>query len=240
VINNLRFVLVDPEPANITYEIANTDELAHWAANVAGCDVDQAMVYVAELDADYVLGDRVRAATAGHWLWTKASPPFGRRAGWYALVRAIRPALIVETGVHDGLGSLVLLRALERNIEEGHPGRLVSFDINPRAGWLVGDHPLWELRIEDSRVGLPQLLEQASDLGMFIYDGWHTYADERADHMIAVEHLAARGVLLSDDAYSPALSDVCRELGLRYYEFRETPTRHFYSGTALGAGCAGS
>jgi hypothetical protein len=236
VIGNLRFVLTDPEPANFTYEIANTGELVHWTANVAGCAVDRAAAYIAELDSDQVLCDRVHAATAGHRLWTKASPPFGKRLGWYAVARATRPALIIETGVHDGLGSLVLLRALERNVEEGHPGRLVSFDINPQAGWLVGSHPLWDLRIQDSRVGLPHVLQHAGDLGMFIYDGWHAYDDERNDLVVATQHLAADGVLLSDDAHSHALSDVCREHGLLYYEFREAPMRHFYSGSVLGAG----
>jgi hypothetical protein len=56
---------------------------------------------------------------------------------WYAVVRALKPQLIVETGIKQGLGSLVLLAALERNAGEGGSGRLISFDIDPFSGWVV-------------------------------------------------------------------------------------------------------
>ena len=36
-------------------------------------------------------------------------PRYGRRAGWYALVRATKPKVIVETGVDRGLGTAVAL-----------------------------------------------------------------------------------------------------------------------------------
>jgi predicted O-methyltransferase YrrM len=149
----------------------------------------------------------------------------------------MRPSLIIETGVHDGLGSLLLLRALQRNVEEGHPGRLVSFDVNPRAGWLVGSDPLWELRIESSEQGLPEVLQASGSVDMFIYDGWHSYEDERRDLDTAAAHLGVDGVLLSDDAQvTQALAHVCRERGLAYFEFQEMPIGHFYPGAVLAAG----
>jgi hypothetical protein len=36
---------------------------------------------------------------------------------------------VVETAIQEGLGSAVLLRALERNAEEGSSGELISFDV---------------------------------------------------------------------------------------------------------------
>ena len=33
---------------------------------------------------------------------------YGRRLGWYALVRALKPRTVVETGADKGLGSCVL------------------------------------------------------------------------------------------------------------------------------------
>src|SRR5207237_437884 len=56
---------------------------------------------------------------------------YGRRLGWYAIARLVQPQLIVETGIHDGLGSAVLLRALQQNAAEGNDGRLLAFDIRP-------------------------------------------------------------------------------------------------------------
>jgi hypothetical protein len=233
----LPYLLFDPEPDNFTYEIANVRELARWTATVARSDLGEVEAYLAEPVHDPVLSARLHESTRGRWLWTKRSPAFGKRLGWYALARVIRPTLIVETGVHDGLGSLLLLRALQRNLEEGHMGRLVSFDVNPRAGWLVGQDALWDLRIQSSRVGLPRVFQELGQAGMFIYDGWHSYEDERADLELAAEHLDPRGVLLSDDAQvTHALADVCRDRGLAYLSFQEIPVGHFYPGAVLGAG----
>ena len=237
--DHIPFVLAGPEPDNVTFDIANKSELAAWCARVAGAGTSVAEAYVGEPERDPVLAARLREATAGRWLWTKRMPPFGKRLGWYALARILHPGLVVETGVHDGLGSLLLLRALELNAGEGHPGRLISFDINPTAGWLVRSHPLWELRIESSRTGLPAVLGQHPELDMFVYDGWHSYAEERLDLEVAADHLAPGGVLLSDDAQiTNALADLCRERRLDYSTFQEAPIEHFHPGSMLGAGRA--
>lgn len=229
-----RFVLADPEPDNFTYDLANLAELARWVALVADCEPAEAERLVGEPGADSQLTARLRSATAGRWLWSKPAPPFGKRLGWYAIARVLEPELIVETGVHDGLGSLLLLHALERN---DAAGRLVSFDINPASGWLVGSDPRWELRIEAASDGLPALLARSPSLGLFIHDSLHTYANEHAELSIAAAHLAPGGVLISDNAHATsALRDVCGQFGLTYHEFRELPRNHFYGGGIVGAG----
>jgi hypothetical protein len=238
---NLRFVLTDPEPANFTYELANQDELGEWAAAVCGCEPGRADALIAEAQTDAELASRLRQATAGHRWWSKPAPPFGKRLAWYAIARTVKPQLAIETGVHDGLGSLLLLRALERNQAEGAPGRLVSFDVNPAAGWLVQprQHPLWELRIEPATTGLPEVLAAAPPLGVLIHDSLHTYENERAEFELAVPHLAENGVLISDNAHGTrALPDVCSDHGLLYAEFHERSRDHFYPGGATGAGWA--
>ena len=96
VMANLPFVLASPEPDNFTFEIANQRELGQWAAAAARCDRDAADTYVSEPQLDETLRARLRRATAGHWLWSAREPPYGKRLGWYALVRALRPALVVE------------------------------------------------------------------------------------------------------------------------------------------------
>jgi Methyltransferase domain len=234
--HNLRYVLLDPEPDNFTYELANEHELIEWTAGVARCPRELASGYFAEPRADRELAARLRRGTAGRWLWSKLEPPYGKRLAWYALARALQPRLVIETGVHDGLGSLLLLRALERNES---PGRLVSFDINPVAGWLVGAHPRWELRLEPSSGGLPTVLADGSQVGLFIHDSAHTYENERRELALAADHLAPDGVLLSDDAQvTRALAELCEQRGLAYFEVRERPLDHFYPGGSLGAGRA--
>jgi predicted O-methyltransferase YrrM len=232
-----QFVLVSPEPDNYTYRIKNEGELAAWAAAVAWCDEAAARALVQEPSHDVELDQRLRSATADHWLWTKRSPPFGKRLGWYALARALRPRRVIEIGAHDGLGSLLLLRALELNQLEGFPGMLVSFDVNPAAGWLVGEHPQWQLRIQSSDEGLPEVLSPTAPVDMLVYDGWHTFEAEYADLRVAADHLSSGGVLVSDDAQvTRALVRLCEERGFDYAEFQEVPLDHFYPGALLAAG----
>jgi hypothetical protein len=234
---NLEFVFVDPEPHNFTYEVSNLDELATWVADVTGAHPRTALALVREPQADDELRSRLRAATDGHWLWSKPSPPFGKRLGWYAIVRELHPRVIVETGVHDGLGTLLLLRALERNADDGHSGRLISFDVNPAAGWLVGRHASWEFHRQASQDGLGGVLAEHPKVDIFIYDGWHAYDAERSEIEMVLPHLSRDGVLLSDDAQvTSALADVCTAAGLRYFSVRATPAGHFHPGTVLGAG----
>jgi predicted O-methyltransferase YrrM len=238
--HHLAYVLLDPEPDNFTYELANEPELAAWVARVAGREAAEVNEVLAEARGDQVLRRRLRAATAHRWWWSKPEPPFGKRLGWYALARLGKPALIVETGVDDGLGSLLLLRALERNALEGAGGRLVSFDVNPAAGWLAGADPRWELRIESSRDGLQEVLKRSEGVGLFIHDSLHTYENERWELRTVAPHLTSEGVLISDNVHvTRALAECCDEFGLEYHELVERPSGHFYPGGALGAGRRG-
>jgi hypothetical protein len=232
---HLGYVLLDPEPHNFTYEIANPGDLAEWVASTAGVATKAAQALIAEAEHDATLHQRLLDATRGtRWLWSKRRPPFGKRLGWYALARALRPQLILETGVHDGLGSLLLLRALELNADGG---RLVSFDINPAAGWLVGSHPLWEFRVESSGDGLPAVLGRGDPVGMFIYDGWHVHEAERSELELVAPRLAPGGVLLSDDAQvTSAMTDVCTTHGLECREVQLIAKDHFHPGTVLASG----
>ena len=66
-----------------------------------------------------------------------AAMPFGRRLGWYAIARATKPKVIVETGVERGHGSVLLCSAILHNAIEGFPGRYFGTDIDPSAGWLL-------------------------------------------------------------------------------------------------------
>jgi hypothetical protein len=234
---NLSYVLIDPEPHNFTYDLANEDALAAWVEAVSGADAGEIQRVLGEARDDGVLRDRLGAATRRHWWWSKAAPPFGKRLGWYALVRLIRPAAVIEAGVHDGLGSLILLRALERNAEEGADGRLTSFDVNPAAGWLAGSDPRWELRIQATRDGLEGVLAVSPPVGIFIHDSLHTYDNELWELRTVAPHLAPGGILISDNVHAtPALAETCAEFGLAFSEFVERPAGHFYPGGAMGAG----
>jgi predicted O-methyltransferase YrrM len=233
----LRYLLRGRELTNFTYDIANEAELARLVADALELPSEEVEATLREVAQDEQflaeLRSRLRARAD-----RADEPRFGRRLGWYCIVRATRPRVIVETGSHDGLGTALLARALQRNREEGAPGVLLSFDIDPASGWLVGE-PLRayvERHIGDARETLPAALA-GREVGVFVHDSLHTYEHERFELETAVEHAAERLVLISDNAHvSPALLDVCRERGMRYVVFRERSLDHFYPGAGMGLG----
>jgi Methyltransferase domain len=231
----LAYLLHDREITNFTYELENDDELRDFLSSATGRSRAEVDRYLSELAGDRELEARLTAK-----LRTRRDrnrrPKFGRRAGWYGLVRFFKPPLVVETGTHDGLGTAVLLSALQRNTAEGSPGRLLSFDVDPSSGWLLadGDPDLLELHVGDTARILEPALE-GRRVGLFVHDSLHTYEHERFELETAVRHADERLVLISDNAHSStALRDLCEWLGIEYHHFDERPRDHFYPGAAIG------
>ncbi len=112
-----------------------------------------------------------------------------RRLGWYALVRELQPECVVETGTDKGLGSVVLAAALLRN---GH-GRLITMDINPTAGYLIGGPyaAVTELRVGDSLASLGAMQEPVD---FFLHDSWHSRDHELAEYQAVAPRLAEGAV----------------------------------------------
>lgn len=231
----LRFLLLDPEVANYTYDIQNLDELAEFVSSALGCEKVDAQSWLRELEADEDL-----RADLSRLLRTrrdrKSRPMYGRRAGWYAVVRALKPALVIETGVADGLGSSVLLQALARNCAEGAPGRLIGIDVDPASGWLVPgrlrEH--FTLLIEDSKTALRRIVA-SERIDVFIHDSDHHYAHELAEFQLIAPALAPNGVILTDNAHvTDALATFSSTADRRFSFWHERPRDHFYPGGGIG------
>lgn len=130
----------------------------------------------------------------------------------YLLVRRLRPSLVIEVGVGNGHSSFIILRALRQNNE----GVLYSFDIEPRAGGLVGEPEgaHWRFRPVTRRHAATSLARQVLKLpaaGLCFHDAGHSYLAQRFDFKLLWEQLASDGVLVCDDVdASYALIDFCR------------------------------
>ncbi len=231
----LRFILFDPEFDNFTYEVANEAELVRFLQTMLGIERSQLEQYLLETHTDPGL-------TTDLWrrlrwrLDYKRRPPLGRRATWYVLTRALKPELVVETGVQDGLGSLAVLRALARNAEEGSPGRLISVDTLPTVGWLVpaSEHHAWHLMIGSSDEVLARTLE-VETVGLFLQDSGGDLELARRELELVLPH-AVDGTVFVSQNQRPALAALCREHDIPYSEFLHQPRDHIFSGSVTGLG----
>ncbi len=126
----------------------------------------------------------------------------------YAAVRLRRPALVVETGVHDGLSTALMLRAMERNEQ----GRLISIDLPSTelplgvsgAGWLVPDalKSRWQLRVGDAREHLGPLLQEQHPVDIFVHDSDHAVAHQRFELETVKPYMSPSGLIFSDHDYA--------------------------------------
>jgi predicted O-methyltransferase YrrM len=231
-----RFVFVDRETTNFTYDIANEAELATWLDAALSLAPGTGERYLDEVRCDIELREQL-IRRMRPYPFLNDTPRFGRRLGWYALVRATKPQLVVETGTADGLGTALLARAMQRNSEEHAGGRFLSFDVGTDAGWLVPDGllPFVELVGGDIRETLPRSLGEGVDV--FIHDSNHAPEHERFELELAVARSAERLVLVSDNAHATTvLQEMCARHGARMHVFRERPRRHLYPGGGIGLG----
>jgi hypothetical protein len=125
------------------------------------------------------------------------------RAIW-CLIRHMRPANVVETGVGHGFTTRFILEALERN---GH-GHLYSIDRLPldptmraRVGIAVSDRcrGRWTLLAGTSRRRLPPLLSTLGEIGLFVHDSRHTERNVVFELSRAWQVLKPGGALVVDD-----------------------------------------
>jgi predicted O-methyltransferase YrrM len=140
------------------------------------------------------------------------SAPFGRFHNGdpylgrlcYLVVRMIRPASVVETGVCYGVTSSYLLAAMNKN----NYGRLYSIDLPPLGshgddyvGWLVPNElkDRWTLRRGTSERLLAPLVKELGNLDLFIHDSLHTFKNMKEEFEISWSALNSRGFLISDD-----------------------------------------
>ena len=123
----------------------------------------------------------------------------------WCLVRHLRPATVIETGVARGFTSRFILEALERN----GTGHLWSIDLPPmRAPNLhtqIGEAVRPELRHRwsyirgTSRQHLPRLLARLGQIDLFVHDSRHTERNVLFELTQAWSALRAGGAVVADD-----------------------------------------
>ena len=225
------------ETTNFTYDLSplNLDQLCWFVSAASGADIGQVRSWMRELEDNQKLTEQLtrRLSSNPRRGICAQEPHWARRIGWYALVRAVQPDHVVETGTQLGLGSSAIAAALLQN---GH-GRLTTIDIDQEAGFLI-EEP-WESVIDRHIGSSLDVLRELRDVDMFLHDSLHTY-DYETQELAAVEpNLSADAIVLSDNAHdSSALSDWAERTDRHYLFFKEQPRNHWWPGDGIGAAWA--
>jgi hypothetical protein len=232
------WVMASKEDSNFTYDLTplNKHHMALLIAHITRKPVEEISGYIAEAEGDEALRQHI-----GQFLGTtspvgaKEEPaPFGRRLGWYAIVRARKPRLVIETGVDKGLGSCVIAAALRRNSLEGYSGYYRGTDINPEAGVMFqGDYQSHgEIMIGDSIKSLGRI---AGPIDLFINDSDHSAEYERREYQAIRGKLSPEAFILGDNSHATLeLPKFARDTGREFVFFREQPKNHWYPGAGIG------
>jgi hypothetical protein len=225
------------EATNFTFEITqeNCEYLAHTISAITGVSYSSVMGYISELQGDDVLKRHVIEATRKSRMRYCADErcAFGRRLGWYAFVRILKPHVVVETGVDKGLGAVTLCAALTRNRAEGFPGRYFGTDKDPDAGFLLTQpySSVGEILYGDSI----QSLRSIPEIDVFINDSDHSAEYERREYEVVAPKLSANGLILGDNSHcTDVLAKFSAERGRQFIFFREQPKDHWYPCAGIG------
>lgn len=174
---------------------------------------------IAQLDGAYSKSEMARCSTG--------SVPGLKDILLYLLVRKLKPGLVIETGVAQGVSSTFILTAMKANGR----GSLISIDlpnfdpsgyVYPGAahirdpvyvkeslgpGWIVPDEirSRWQLLLGDAREVLPRLSEPVD---LFFHDSLHEYQHMMFEFRWAFKNLRTGGLLASDDiAWNASFND---------------------------------
>jgi predicted O-methyltransferase YrrM len=236
----IRWAFTSKEHYNHTYHLTelNRHYLDSYISVVSGHDLGIIEKYSRELETDEELRQLLRARTLAspdrHN--SDVEPRYGRRVGWYALVRTTKPRVVVETGVDRGLGTAVIAAALKRNSAEGFPGIVHATDIVPECGHLLAEpyKSFCHIWIGDSVEILKQFKEPVD---IFIHDSDHRPEYEWAEFLAIKARLHAGSLVLSDNSqYTSKLFEFAQSLrGKAFLYFQDVPKDHWWSGDGIGA-----
>lgn len=161
----------------------------------------------------------------------------------YALVRLMRPEIMVETGVHEGWSAWFTLLAMEHNgngvlhsidlpnqdgeLTPGGPRQTELIPPDKEPGWVVPAHlrGRWQLHLGDARELLPRLLPTLGPIDVFVHDSLHTYDHMMFEYRTAWPYLRKGGILMSDDIdANSAFSDFAGQVRCSYARFHFRPS----------------
>src|SRR5215472_2618425 len=223
----LRWAFDSKEHYNFTYHLTdlNRKYLVSYIAVISGHEESAIERFFGELESDEALRSSLerRALASPDRHNSDIEPRYGRRLGWYALVRATKPRVVLETGVDRGLGTAVIAAALKRNTEEGYPGLVYATDIVSTCGHLL-EPPFKDfcrILLGDSVESLKYF---AQPVDIFIHDSDHRPEYEWAEFMAIEPRLHPASLVMSDNSQQTSkLLEFSTRINRGFLYFQDQP-----------------
>ncbi|HQH29912.1 MAG TPA: class I SAM-dependent methyltransferase, partial [Spirochaetota bacterium] len=233
------FIFHSKEITNYTYDLTDLNKkyLLSFINVITKVDIKILEKYLFEIENDdYLLKHIENAANNSEYKnISDKIAKYGRRIGWYIFVRALKPKVVVETGIDKGLGSCVLTSAIMKNRAEGYEGYYYGTDINPDAGFLLKPpySEFGKILYGDSIDSLEKL---DARIDVFINDSDHSSEYEYNEYLTIKDKLSDKFLIISDNAHcTDKLYNFANENGFKYLFFKEEPLNHWYPGAGIGA-----
>ena len=140
----------------------------------------------------------------------------------YFVIRSVKPETVVETGVSDGMSSLMILKAINDNgighlYSIGYPEVGMPRLYGREPGWIIhGDlRAKWTLIYGKTSDKMPPLLEKLRSVDVFLHDSEHSYPNMKFEFSLALKYMHNGSILLSDDVTSnSAITESLLDRGL--------------------------
>lgn len=234
-----KWLIFSKELTNYTYNLhpLNKAHLICFISLITGKKFSEIEGYIKEIEKDEELKKHIKHYTKKNKSKIAADlePKYGRRIGWYAFVRALKPKIVVETGVDKGLGACILLAALKKNVEEGHQGYYYGTEIDLKKGYLLNGaySEYGEILYGDS---IKSLLKLDKKIDIFINDSDHSSEYEKKEYEIIKNKLNKDSIILGDNCLcTNELLKFSLKQKRKFLLFQERSKDHWYPGAAIGA-----
>lgn len=224
------------EVSNYYYDLddRNRSDLASLISVLTSTPIEQVESYFREIELDENLKRNISNSWVNDPQMADAKLGYGRRIGWYAIIRIFKPKVVVETGVHQGVGSCIIAAALIKNLEEGFIGQYFGLDNNKNSGKLfVTPYSKVGKIIYGDAISTLQLFENKIDL--FINDSDHSAEYEKGEYETIKLKLSEHAIIIGDNSHSTdELRDFSRVNQRKFIFFKEIPKDHWYPGGGIG------